>query len=219
MAHTIALYGGKPRVGKTTAAMNLAVLAARAGQQTALVHIDEGWPAAKTLGAAPAEGLVRDVRPGLDLAMWAGDEKDLPDRCRSLAAQVDLVLIDVPAAPEVAKGLLGCADEVILLAGAGKEALRGLAEDLGLVTDVLADGQSSLEVAGLLMTLADRKLTSFERFLVQAERAFPVDVFPYCVPRADHRGEEDGLAVESAATGRRARAYVELAMEVLNNGG
>lgn len=219
MAQTIALYGGKPRIGKTTAAMNLAVLAARSGRHTTLVHIDEGWPAAKALGAAPAEGLAVGVRPGLDLALWTKDKRDLPAGCRALSAEADLVLIDVPVDQEVAKPLLGCADEVILLAGAGKEALRGLAHDLGLVTEVLASGSSSLGVAGLLMTLADGKLTSFERFLVQAERAFPVDVFPYCIPRASHRDEEGALAVESAATGRRARAYVELAMEVLNNGG
>ncbi|NRA97073.1 MAG: hypothetical protein HRU14_12780, partial [Planctomycetes bacterium] len=46
LTQTIALYGGQPGVGKTTAAMNLAVLAARAGRHTCLAHMDPDWPAA-----------------------------------------------------------------------------------------------------------------------------------------------------------------------------
>lgn len=176
--------------------------------------MDPEWPAAKALGAEPTEGLARAVRPHLDLALWPAEKA--AERCKDLKAEV--VILDVPAAPEDAGPLLGCADEVVLLAAAGKEALAGLAKDLGVVTDVLAGDHASLEVRGLLMTLADRKLESFERFLVQAERAFPVEVLPYCIPRAERREEEGDLAVESASTGRRARAYVELAMEVLQDG-
>lgn len=180
--------------------------------------MDPDWPAAQALGVASTEGLVRDVRPGLDLALWPSGSHDLADRCRALRADAQLVLVDVPASPETATPLLGCADQVILLARAGKDALKGLARDLGMVTEVLAGGHASLRVTGLLMTLVDRKLASFERFLIEAERAFPVDVLPYCIPRAERRDDEGGLVVEFAATGRRARAYVELAMEVLIDG-
>jgi cellulose biosynthesis protein BcsQ len=170
------------------------------------------------LGAEPTEGVARSVRPGLDLALLPNDGRDLARRCLSLGSDAQLVLLDVPSPPAAAAPLLRCADQVILLVRAGKDALTSLARDLGLVTEVLAGGGASLKVTGLLVTLADPNLASFERFLVQAERAFPVEVLPYCVPRANGCDEESDLVVESAATGRRARAYVELAMEVLEDG-
>jgi len=218
LTQTIALYGGQPRVGKTTAAMNLAVLAARAGRRTCLAHMDPGWPAAQALGVAPTEGVARSVRPGLDLALLPNDGHSLARRGFSPGADAQVVLLDVPSPPAAAVPLLRCADQVILLARAGKDALPGLARDLGLVMGVLAGGDVSLKVTGLLMTLADPSLASFERFLVQAERAFPAEVLPYCIPRANAGDEESDLVVEFAATGRRARAYVEIAMEVLEDG-
>lgn len=218
LARTIALYGGEPQVGKTAAAANLAVLLARSGRHVCFAHLDEGWPAATWFDVPPMAGYVAQARERLDLALWRVEDDPFDDAVAAVAA--DILLIDVPSRPEsVAPELLRVADEVVLVARESKDTLGRVARDLGVVTDLLAERDVDLQVQGLLLTLADRSLESFERLLVQAERHFPLEVFPYCIPRAEGAEEGDHLVVESAGTGRRARAYVELAMEVLDHGG
>ena len=110
------------------------------------------------------------------------------------------------------------AEDVYLVAKESRAALSELAVDLQVITSVMSSGAENLAVQGLLVTESDRTLKGFERFLVIAERAFPVEVLPYCVPRVRAAGESGQLAVEAVRGGRRARAYVEIAKEVLNNG-
>ena len=218
MVRTIALYGGEPHIGKSAVAVNLALLAARAGRRTCIGHCDEGWPIATWLGEPSVPGHRSTGRQGLDLVLWRADDAS---GCPAIdEIDADLALFDIPAEHgEAALPLLRMADEVILVARAGKDSLGHVARDLGVVTALLAENDVDLRVRGLLLTLGDRSLEWFERLLVQVERAFPLEVFPYCVPRAEGKQDANDLVVESAATGRRARAYVELAMEVLDHDG
>ena len=217
MTRTIAFYGDEPRIGKTTAVANLAILLARSGQRTCIAHLDPGWPLAKAFNVPAESGYVEDVRPRLDLALWSDGEAPFHAAVESLNA--DILLVDAPPeCGDLSRSILQVADDVIFVARATSEGVSSVARDVGVVTELMRVGHE-LHVRGLLLTMADPSLNSFERFLVQVERAFPVEVFPYGVPRPERGTEEVELVVESAVTGRRARAYVELAMEVMQDAG
>jgi len=214
VVRTVAFYGGRPRIGKTTAVANLATLFADAGIATGVIHVDDGWPMGEAFGCGGLTGEPVEVRPGLRLALCGGHEVEryrdqMPD---------SMVLLDVPAGKEVAHEMLPYADEVYLVAKESRIALSELAVDLQVITSVMSSGAENLAVRGLLVTESDRTLKAFERLLVLAERAFPVEVLPYCVPRVRAAGQPGQLVVEAVPGGRRARAYVEIAKEVLDNG-
>lgn len=220
MGRVIAFFGRQSKVGRTTAAVNLGVLLGRAGNDTLLVHFDDQWPAAVQLGQAAeaSEGPLR-VRERLELALPpAGfSPADVASSCETWRETPDFLLLDLPATEKSVDPLLMMTDEIVFLLSPGRDSLTRLAEDMATLTSILGEGNANLKVLGLLVTRADRELEGFERFLLQVERSFPVEVFPFTVPTAESM--PPGCAVDTAPTGRIARCYVELAMEVMQDGG
>jgi len=218
MGRVIALYGRQPKVGRTTAAVNLGILLGRSGRSALIVHLDDQWPAARLLGRDP-EGPMppAQVRPGLELALLDPDTRpaELAASCREWSSEREFLILDLPSnASSVSDALLGLAEDVVLVVSPDRESLPGLAEDLATITGIMG-GNPALRVKGILIMKADQDLKQFERFLLRAERHFPVEVFPFCIPTED---DEGGPVVETLPGGRSARGYVELAMEVIDDG-
>ena len=212
MTRRLAFYGGSPTLCKAEAAANVAALLARGGAAVRLVEFRPGHAAA-LLEQSPNSRSEVSVLDPLD--------PDVPDQARktlaALSEDPDHLVMVVPDTVDLARCVLPYATDVVMVVGIQGEPLQDVAHDLGVLTELMASGATDLEIRGVLITGSDRRLEAYEKLLIQIERSFPVEVFPFCVPRAQNPTQ--GVAVEIAPLGRRARAYVELAMEVMGHGG
>ena len=234
----LGILSHEPAVGKTTTVVNLATLLCEAGKRVLVLDCTEDLVASRLLGfrtdigemwdgdqvvTAPASANLGILPLAARPENASGSARSAafdPANLRSSCADWDYVVVDLPDTEQVDEGLFQVLDRVIILILSREFSLPQLAGIVNVVTDIKGRFNPSLEIEGVLITLADRALEEYERTMQAAGRHFPVDVFPFAIPHDEAfvGGEQDPACGLEAALGSRAtRGYVELAMEVLSH--
>lgn len=189
MMRTVAVANHKGGAGKTATAANLGAELARAGRRVLLVDVDPqgsltaacgvdgdaGGNLADVIGAgAPLAGILREIRPGLELApsslALAAAELAIASRPgremllrRSLAAveaRFDVALLDCPPGLGLLTvGALVAAQAVLIPTQPQGADLRALRLFLQTIDNVRAELNPGLAIVGILPTMYDRRLT------------------------------------------------------------
>lgn len=210
--------------GKTTTAVTLATLLAQMDRRTLLVDAGEdgratNWLLGPGLPQPESPWNPREVGGQEGLSLLRRTPRELLADSHHLtraSEKEDFLVIDFPPMDQVTGDVCRSLDGVIITCRCEDAALQGLARLLGILTDVWAGVDLGPRVLGVLITMADRKLKHFERMLDGVIRHFPIEVFPFAVPRdtaLKKRPDQPGL--QGDLDSRSLRGYVELAMEVL----
>jgi chromosome partitioning protein len=243
-----ALANQKGGVGKTTTAINLAACLAEAGERTLVVDLDPQANATSGLGerangrssydlldGAPLAELTQRTRfSNLDLVAsrpdLAGAEVELARRPNGerfltgpLAAareRYGFVFLDCPPSlGPLTVNALAAAERVLVPVQCEYYALEGLTQLLDSVERVRARLNPRLAVAGLLLTMADRRTRLAAEVETEVRRHFGDLVFAAVVPRSVRLAEapSHGLpitAYDPESPG--AAAYYEVASELVD---
>jgi len=242
-----ALANQKGGVGKTTTAVNLAACLAEAGERALVIDLDPQANATSGLGerangvssydlldGAPLGELAKPTRfPNLHLVPakpdLAGAVVELSRRddgesflARSLASAADgyaFVFLDCPPSlGPLTVNALAAADRVLVPVQAEYYALEGLTQLLRSVELVKQRLNPRLVVAGILLTMVDRRTRLASQVEAEVRQHLGDLVFETTVPRSVRLAEapSHGLPVieyDRASTG--ARAYWKVAMELV----
>jgi chromosome partitioning protein len=246
-ARIYALANQKGGVGKTTTAVNLAACLAEAGERALVIDLDPQANATSGLGerangtstydlldGAPLTELVRPTRfQNLDLVPskpdLAGAVVELARRddgerflARSLAGAADtytFVFLDCPPSlGPLTVNALAAADRVIVPVQAEYYALEGLSQLLESVELVRLRLNPRLVVAGVLLTMVDRRTRLSADVEQEVRRHLGGLVFAEAVPRSVRLAEapSHGLPVIAYDRGSAgAQAYWKVAMELV----
>ena len=214
--------------------VDLATLLARSGQQTLVLDCGARLDASRNFGIEVGAGepmhgkharLVEGrehlgILPVEFAPASVNDPGQDPASARSSFADWQFVIADLPPAEEVPREIVEILDGVIILMLSSRFSLQSLGACMNTVTDMKGRFNPGLEIEGILITQADRKLEQFERTLRATARHFPVDVFPFAIPQDDAYAGEGwprACGATTAPSARATRGYVELAMEVLSH--
>jgi chromosome partitioning protein len=247
-ARIYALANQKGGVGKTTTAVNLAACLAEAGERALVIDLDPQANATSGLGerangtstydlldGAPLAELVRPTRfQNLDLVPskpdLAGAAVELARRddgerflARSLAGAAGayaFVFLDCPPSlGPLTVNALAAADRVIVPVQAEYYALEGLSQLLESVELVRLRLNPGLAVAGVLLTMVDRRTRLSADVEQEVRRHLGGLVFAEAVPRSVRLAEapSHGLPVIAYDRGSAgAQAYWKVAMELVD---
>ena len=246
-AKVYAVANQKGGVGKTTTAVNLGACLAHAGERVLLVDLDPQGNATSGLGlrangasthdlldGAPLAGLAKPSRfANLDVVMAKSDlaaaAVELSTRpggerylAQALAGALDpwsFVFLDCPPSfGPLTVNALAAADRVIVPVQAEYYALEGLSQLLGTINHVKARLNADLAVAGILLTMADRRTRLAAEVEEELRVHFGALVFETTVPRSVRLAEAPShglpaIAYDPASAG--AEAYWKVAMELV----
>ena len=245
-SRVFALANQKGGVGKTTTAINLAACLAEAGERALVVDLDPQANATSGLGGrangtssidlldgAPLHELAKPTRfPNLDLVParpdLAGTAAELSRRgdgerylSEALAANGDYSFVFVDCPPSLGPltvNALAAADRVLVPLQAEYYALEGLAQLVRSVELIRARLNSRLAIAGVILTMVDRRTRLAADVDAEVRRHFGNLVFTTSVPRSIRIAEAPSHGLPVTAYDRRssgADAYWKLAMELV----
>lgn len=242
----VAIAASKGGVGKTTSAVALASIWASQGNRVLLVDADQQGDASSALGVSPdavepgtADVLLAGV-PAVDAIRTSGAVHVMPgsvgladadvllatmpdkhSRLRSalrrVRAHYDVILIDPP--PSVGLVVVNCliaANAYILPCAPQPLALRGIVAMIGTVNRTRAAFGRAPKLAGILMTMVDRRRSSDVQLLELVRRNYTSSVFKAEIPVSARAVEAPGYgrSVDAyASTSPAARGYREAAFE------
>ena len=242
-----ALANQKGGVGKTTTAVNLAACLAEAGERALVIDLDPQANATSGLGerangvssydlldGAPLRELARRTRfPNLDLVPakpdLAGAVVELARRddgesflARSLEdadERYAFIFLDCPPSlGPLTVNALAAADRVLVPVQAEYYALEGLTQLLHSVELVRQRLNHRLAVAGVLLTMVDRRTRLAAQVEQEVRQHLGDLVFATTVPRSVRLAEAPSHGLPAIAYDRNstgAQAYWKVAMELV----
>jgi chromosome partitioning protein len=243
-----ALANQKGGVGKTTTAVNVAACLAEAGERTLVVDLDpqanatsglgeraNGVSSADLLDGAPLEQIVRRTRfsnldlipskpelagVAVELARRDQTERYLAEALAPATSSYAFVFVDCPPAlGPLTVNALAAADRVLVPVQAEYYALEGLSQLLDSVRAVQTRLNPRLTIAGVLLTMVDRRTRLSADVAAELERHLDGLLFRTPVPRSVRIAEapSHGLPVIAYDRGSAgAEAYWKVAMELVD---
>jgi len=239
-ARVFAIANQKGGVGKTTTAINLAACLAEAGERSLVVDLDPQANATSGLGerangtssidlldGAPLRELAKPTRFKPDLAGTAAELARRGDAERYLAealatANGDYAFVFVDCPPSLGPltvNALAAADRVIVPLQAEYYALEGLAQLVRSIDLIRARLNPRLAIAGVVLTMVDRRTRLAADVDAEVRRHFGNLVFKASVPRSVRVAEAPSHGLPVTAYDRRsagADAYWKVAMELVD---
>lgn len=243
-----ALANQKGGVGKTTTAVNLAACLAEAGERTLVVDLDPQANATSGLGVSGATGssyelldgeqLERvvvetafsnlDVVPALpdlagatiELARRDASDVYLSTGLAQARSRYSFVFVDCPPSlGPLTVNAMAAADRVIVPVQCEYYALEGLTQLLHTIELLRARLNPRLSLAGILLTMVDRRTSLSGQVEEQVRSAFGALVFHATVPRSVRLAEapSHGLPIIAyARSSAGAAAYYAVAGELID---
>ena len=247
LPRAFAIANQKGGVGKTTTAINLAACLAEAGERSLVVDLDPQANATSGLGerangsssidlldGAPLHELAKPTRfTNLDLvpakAELAGTATELARRddgerylSEALSAangRYSFVFVDCPPSlGPLTVNALAAANRVLVPLQAEYYALEGLAQLVRSVELIRARLNLQLAIAGVILTMVDRRTKLAADVDAEVRRHFGNLVFRTSVPRSVRIAEAPSHGLPVTAYDRRsagADAYWKVAMELV----
>jgi chromosome partitioning protein len=247
-ARVFAIANQKGGVGKTTTAINLAACLAEAGERSLVVDLDPQANATSGLGerangtssidlldGAPLRELAKPTRfanldlvpakPDLagtaaELARRGDAERYLAEALATANGDYAFVFVDCPPSlGPLTVNALAAADRVIVPLQAEYYALEGLAQLVRSVDMIRARLNPRLAIAGVVLTMVDRRTKLAADVDAEVRRHFGKLVFQTSVPRSVRIAEAPSHGLPVTAYDRRsagADAYWKVAMELVD---
>jgi len=190
----LAILTSKGGTGKTTTAINLGHGLALSGKRVLLIDCDPQGSASVAFGIEGDKGLadlmlegkvdIFQVRPNLylvpsgrkrlaELEMALASRPDRMERLKNALARLggcDWVILDCsPSINIVNLNALGFADFLLIPSSLDFFSLEGVKTTVDLISDVRSNGDSKLEIVGVLPTFYDKR-TSVSRLALESLR-------------------------------------------------
>ena len=247
-ARVFAIANQKGGVGKTTTAINLAACLAEAGERSLVVDLDPQANATSGLGerangtssidlldGAPLRELAKPTRfenldlvpakPDLagtaaELARRGDAERYLAEALATANGDYAFVFVDCPPSlGPLTVNALAAADRVIVPLQAEYYALEGLAQLVRSIDLIRARLNPRLAIAGVVLTMVDRRTRLAADVDAEVRRHFGNLVFKASVPRSVRVAEAPSHGLPVTAYDRRsagADAYWKVAIELVD---
>jgi chromosome partitioning protein len=246
-AKVYAVANQKGGVGKTTTAVNVGACLAEAGERVLLIDLDPQANATSGLGLRANGASTHDLLDGaalstltrpsgvanldvvmaksdlaaasVELSTRPGGERYLAEALAGALDPYSFVFLDCPPSfGPLTVNALAAADRALVPVQAEYYALEGLSQLLGTINHVKARLNPELAVAGILLTMADRRTRLAAEVESELRRHFRELVFTTTVPRSIRLAEAPSHGLPAIAYDRHsagAEAYWKVAMELV----
>jgi len=159
---------------------------------------------------------------GFEVEMMSlpGREKVLKNLIAGIRDSFDYIILDCPPSLSLLTvNALTASDSLLIPLHCEFYALEGLGQLLQTVKRIRQNLNPGLKIAGILLTMYDKRTNLSMQVAEDAERHFKNLVFKTIVPRSVRLGEAPSfgkpiILYDAASTG--ARSYINLAKEILN---
>jgi len=160
---------------------------------------------------------------GFEVEMMSNPEREkaLRNLISGLNQEFDFIFLDCPPSLSLLTiNALTAADSVLIPLQAEYYALEGLGRLLNTVKRIKSNLNPNLTIAGILITMFDKRTNLAHQVAAEAAKYFEALVFKTMVPRNVRLSEAPSFGKPILlydATSAGARSYFELAKEILNN--